>query len=70
MDVFHRSPWGQQIHECAALKASLEATPIYPQLITEIYFDVSEKTPVATNGADLSQINFCPFCGTDLKEAE
>jgi len=69
-EVFHRSQWGQQIHECDQLKEDLAKGGVYPLLVTEIYFDPQTKTPAASNGADVSHINFCPFCGTDLKEVE
>ena len=68
--VFTRSPWGSQIHECDEFKKALAKNRVYPHLVTEISFDLNEKSPILTNGADHSCVTFCPFCGINLKETE
>ena len=69
-EVFVRSPWQSQVHECDEMKAELAKMRTYPHLITEIYMDMNEKKPAATNGADISFITFCPFCGINLTNNE
>ena len=68
--VFERAPWGAQVHECDEFKKESAIARVYPALITEIYFDQSEKRPAVTNQADISYVRFCPYCGANLNNNE
>lgn len=69
-EIFTRNAWDVQTHLCSAFTKVMESVTMRGQLVTEIYFDMNYNSPALTNGADVSLVNYCPFCGANLRETE